>query len=286
MSIKVFFLSHVSCFDSMTSKHTKGDLLEAPHPDAIKPQWLPEEEEYLRILHRRCHRLGIVYKKLHIEYKRTQNKFRLPAILLSSISGVVSFGQTVFPEDAQRWVSIGVGGVNIFIAIINTVESYMKIGEMVAKSITSYSALHKLADDIFCEISIPTKDRDTSGIAFLRDCYTRYQQIMDSAPLIEEESLEVPPFHELKHMGDEIEKKRGFSIFPRKSSRSNPITPVAPHPSLEPSKVSLVQNVADIWKKRRSQELRTVPDSASQVVLEMNEFGAEGLPDTSIHARR
>lgn len=252
------------------------------HPSALLPQWLPEEEEYLRILHRRCHRLGLVYKKIHIKYKQTQNKFRLPAILLSSISGVVSFGQTVFPEEAQRWVSISVGGVNIFIAIINTVESYMKIGEMVTKSITSYAVLHKLADDIFCEISIPTKDRETSGIAFLRDCYTRYQQIMDSAPLIEDEGLEVPPFHELKNMGDEIEKKRGFSIFPRKSSRSAFMTQTTQN--LETPKQSLVKNIVDIWKKRSSQENRIEPQS--QVTLEMNEFAAEGLPDSSVHRGR
>lgn len=252
------------------------------HPNIITPQWLPEEEEYLRILHRRCHRLGLVYKKLHIDYKHTQNKFRLPAILLSSISGVVSFGQTVFPEEAQRWVSISVGGVNIFIAIINTVESYMKIGEMVTKSITSYAVLHKLADDIFCEISIPTKDRETSGIAFLRDCYTRYQQIMDSAPLIEDSNLEVPPFHELKMMGDEIEKKRGFSIFPRKSSRSTPPSP-APVPIEKPS---LVKNVLDIWKKRNSLEVIQNRIEPPHVSLEMNEYTAEGLPDTSTHGRR
>jgi hypothetical protein len=255
------------------------------HPNIITPNWLPEEEEYLRILHRRCHRLGLVYKKLHIDYKRTQNKFRLPAILLSSISGVVSFGQTVFPEEAQRWVSISVGGVNIFIAIINTVESYMKIGEMVTKSITSYGVLNKLADDIFCEISIPTKDRETSGIAFLRDCYTRYQQIMDSAPLIEDSNLEVPPFHELKMMGDEIEKKRGFSIFPRKSSRSTHPIPI---PQPESPKPSLVKSVFDIWKKRNSQELiqNRTESPSGRVTLEMNEYTAEGLPDASTHNRR
>lgn len=247
------------------------------------PLWLPEEEEYLRIMHRRCHRLSVSFKNMHREYKIQQNKLKLPSIIISSVLGVVSFGQTVFPEPAQRWVPIGVGGMNIVIAIINTLDSYLKVSEHVASTLNSHNALQKLADDIFCEIMIPTKDRDNSGIIFLRDCYTRYQQIVDSSPLIDSDLHTVPQMHELKNMGDEIEKKRGFSIFPRKTSRSTPPAVSIPNEtSLEKRPYSLYQTVKNIMRKKTSEQYISThnPLQEEKVSIEMNAYDAEGLPST------
>lgn len=245
------------------------------------PLWLPEEEEYLRIMHRRCHRLSLSFKNMHREYKIQQNKLKLPSIIISSVLGVVSFGQTVFPEVAQRWIPIGVGGMNIVIAIINTLDSYLKISEHVASTLTSHNSLQKLADDIFCEIMIPTKDRDSSGIIFLRDCYTKYQQIVDSSPLIDTELHTVPQMHELKNMGDEIEKKRGFSIFPRKTNSTPPKISI-PEAPLEKRPHRLYDTIKNMMRNKSSEYNGTSiqPLQEEAVSIEMNAYDAEGLPTT------
>jgi hypothetical protein len=101
---------------------------------------------------------------------------------MSSFSGVASFGTTSFPTSGQKYVSIVVGIINISIAMLQTYESYLKIGDIVSKSLTVSTGLKKLADDIYCEIFIPVEDRETAGVTFLRDCFSRYQAIIDNAP--------------------------------------------------------------------------------------------------------
>lgn len=61
-------------------------------------RWHEKEEQYLRQLHDVCISLSKVYMEL---YKRThafQTRLRLPSIILSSFSGVASFGSTSFPQ--------------------------------------------------------------------------------------------------------------------------------------------------------------------------------------------
>lgn len=151
--------------------------------------WVEDEEIYLKKLQSTCDALSKYFLRRFKHHRSIQGKFRLPAIVLSSVSGVASFGTTTFPKSVQKWVSVVVGGVNIIIAILNTVEAYMKIADMLAKALTAHVALKKLADDIQCEISIPVEDRQMNGIVFLRDSYARYQQIMDQAPPVEDTRL-------------------------------------------------------------------------------------------------
>jgi hypothetical protein len=144
--------------------------------------WFNKEEDFLRKLHQVCTNLSKQYLILYKRTYRKQTKLRLPAIILSSFSGVASFGNTSFPADYQRYVSIIVGLINISIAMIQTYESYLKIADTVAKSLTVSINLKKLADDIYCEVYIPIEDRETNGITFLRDCFSRYGAIIYQAP--------------------------------------------------------------------------------------------------------
>lgn len=148
-------------------------------------RWYKEEEEYLRNLYLSCLEISKEYMKLYVHTHKIQTKLRLPAILLSSCSGVASFGSSGFDQPAQRWISIGVGVINVGIAIIQTYESYLKIGDIVSKSLSGSQALKKLADDILCELSLPIEDRDSNGVTFLREIFGRYQAIIDTLPPLE-----------------------------------------------------------------------------------------------------
>lgn len=148
-------------------------------------KWYEQEERYLHVLHDICVQLAKEYMQLYIISHKFQTKLRLPSIILSSLSGVASFGSSSFGEKAQRYISISVGIVNVGIAIVQTYESYLKIGDIVSKSLSSSTAFKKLADDIYCETFIPVENRNSNGITFLRDAFSRYQAILDQAPPLE-----------------------------------------------------------------------------------------------------
>jgi hypothetical protein len=147
--------------------------------------WYDEEERYLKVLHDICVQLAKEYMDLYVVTHRFQTKLRIPSIIMSSVSGIASFGSSGFGDVAQRYISISVGVVNVCIAIIQTYESYLKVGEVVSKSLACSSAFKKLADSIYCETFIPVADRSANGVTFLRDCFTRYQTILDQSPPLE-----------------------------------------------------------------------------------------------------
>lgn len=159
-------------------------MAHAPVPPALM-RWHDLEEKYLRSMYDSAMELSREYMKLYTKMYAVQTKLRLPAIFLSTCSGVASFGSNGFTNEFQRWISIGVGIINVGIAIIQSYESYLKIGDIVSKSLTTSTALKKLADDIHCETFIPVEDRDSNGVTFLRDCFSRYQMILEQAPPLE-----------------------------------------------------------------------------------------------------
>lgn len=150
----------------------------------VVPAWLAKEEDYLRNLKTKSEHLSIQYMELYKLTHTKQTRLRLPAIIMSSFSGVASFGSTSFPLYMQRYVSIGVGIVNITIAMLQTYESYLKVSDIVSKSLTASASLKKLADDINCELYIPVQNRQTNGITYLRDSYARYQTILVDSPTL------------------------------------------------------------------------------------------------------
>lgn len=144
--------------------------------------WLPEEEEYLSKLSRICQIKSIKHRNYYMAYKRKDAKFKIPAIIISAITGLVSFGTSSYPEDSRELVSIFIGISAVSIAIVNSIESYMKIGEIMAGCLQASISLQKLKEHIDIELLLPPSDRGTQGILFLRDVYSKYEKINELAP--------------------------------------------------------------------------------------------------------
>lgn len=147
-------------------------------------KWLPEEETYLRELSKLSQELSCKFKRYHDLYRDRQAKFKIPAIVISSITGIISFGTSNFPPQYSNFVSIGVGISSLFIALINSIESYMKIGETMSGSIQASISFQKLKESIDVELALPPEDRTSQGIIFLRECFSQYEKIWDLAPNI------------------------------------------------------------------------------------------------------
>lgn len=150
--------------------------------DKIPIVWYDKEEEYLKMLCIKYNDESEKYLNLYKKTFRTQCGLRLPAIALSSISGIASFGSSSFPENSQKYVGIGVGIVNIFIAMLQTYESYFKVNDIVVKSLNVSYLLKKLSDKIHCELCIPIDNRSMNGDEYLRNICNDYEKVMADAP--------------------------------------------------------------------------------------------------------
>lgn len=168
-------------------------------------QWKQQEEDYLRILEERCTSLSQDYHKVYFSLQSYQSRLRIPAIVIGSFTGVASFGTSTFPTQYHPMISIIVGIVNVCIAILNTIESYYKLGENINLSSSASVQLRQLANDINKELAIDMNVRETSGINYLRDCYTRYQQITSSAPILKQFSA-----YKVEPLSNQNSSRRGL----------------------------------------------------------------------------
>ena len=145
-------------------------------------QWKPDQEAYLRELSKTCETLSIRYKQEYDRYKKLEAKFQLPAVVISATLGVAAFGNSQFDHDTQRAVNISMGVVGLGLGILNSIQSYLKIGTTMSGCLLASVNLAKLKESVDLELSLPIEDRSNSGIVFLRDAYNQFEKHQDAAP--------------------------------------------------------------------------------------------------------
>jgi hypothetical protein len=136
-------------------------------------EWLAPEQRYLEKMSDTCKRLTEKFKVIHRRYSKFQARFRIPSIILSSVTGLFSMGNSNFPAGYQQYVSVGVGIVSVSIAVLGSIESYMQIGDIMSQCMQAATTLKEKID---CELALPIKDRRTDGIVFVRECAVEYHK--------------------------------------------------------------------------------------------------------------
>lgn len=143
-------------------------------------EWKKEEVDYLTALANNCRVLANRYKLVYDKYRNLETRFKIPSIIISSTMGLLSFGSNNFGD--EKVISILVGCVSVGLSILTSIESYMKIGQIMSSAILTSNNLTKLNEHIHLELALPESERSASGIMFLRGCYTQYEKIIESAP--------------------------------------------------------------------------------------------------------
>jgi len=146
--------------------------------------WKPDQEAYLRDLSRACETLAVRYKQEHDHYSKLEARFQLPAVVISATLGVAAFGNSQFDYNTQRSINITMGVVGLGLGILNSIQSYLKIGTTMSGCLLASANLQKLKENIDLELALPTEDRSHSGLVFLRDAYNNYEKHVDAAPSV------------------------------------------------------------------------------------------------------
>lgn len=146
--------------------------------------WITAEEDYLRDLAKLSEDLAQRFHKYHLFYRHQQNRVRIPIISVSSVSGLLSFGTTVFPPSMQPFVAIGVGVANMIVALVGSVESFLKIQEIITGSLVASLNFTKLCEQITVELALPRDRRNSPGIVYVRECYSAYEKFWEASPTV------------------------------------------------------------------------------------------------------
>ena len=151
---------------------------------ASNVKWNDEQERYLTDVMTLSKELSQRYNVCYHVYKRAQNRVRLPIVTISSVSGLLSFGTSTFPENYQRWVNVGVGVANLIVGVAGAIESFLRIPEIIAGAVEASINLQKLAEHINLELSLPRDQRTSNGVIVVKESYAQFEKIFESAPAV------------------------------------------------------------------------------------------------------
>jgi hypothetical protein len=137
---------------------------------------------YLKDLSKVIEVLSVRYKEEYDHYRKLEARFQLPAIVISSAIGLTAFGTNQFEASAQRAINLSMGVVGLGLGILNSIQSYLKIGTTMSGCLLASSNLAKLKESIDLELSLSIDDRSNSGLVYLRSVCGDYETIVSAAP--------------------------------------------------------------------------------------------------------
>jgi hypothetical protein len=185
---------------------TKSNSGSVPEANMIKVHWSDENE---KILVEWCD-VAQCYKWLnsraHAKFAYMHAWFTIPAIVLSTISGTASFAQTSLPTAYQVYSPMAIGGINIFIGILTTVQQYLKISELNEAHRVSSIAWDKYARNIRIELAKIPDERMDAG-PFIKICRQEFDRLMETSPMIPEN---ITKEFNAKFKGKDAKAKKNF----------------------------------------------------------------------------
>jgi hypothetical protein len=94
----------------------------------MNTNWLKSDDESLYIIFKYSNIMYKQYHKNYIKSKQRLQKYRIPIIILSSISGFLSISNSGYiPDEYNKYVSLFVGFCNLMVSLVSLIESFKKI---------------------------------------------------------------------------------------------------------------------------------------------------------------
>jgi hypothetical protein len=148
-------------------------------------QWTIAEEDLLENLVDEAQIRHRLHKRCYEHYKRRSQRWTLPVIILSVISGSGNFISQSFP-DIEKEMIISIGGISVLVSIISSISQYLGLSKLSEGNRIAMLSWGKFASMIRFEIGLHKKDRETAK-DFYKQVVNEYQRLQEISPNIPEE---------------------------------------------------------------------------------------------------
>ena len=164
--------------------------------------------------------LNTYYKRQHIKYHEKIKWFKLPLIILNSISATASVGLAGYGIQ-QSIINGIICGIGITNGIISAVELQLGIDRQAESALIASKDFYILACDILKILSLEPHERGCDSIVFLNDMYSRYIELIKNNDIVE------------KHIADQL-----LNVSSTNGTVTKPITTPRPSPTLTPNSMA------------------------------------------------
>ena len=144
--------------------------------------WSSDIESVLEEIRINAVQLSNNHKQNYFFYRSLHKYFRIPTIILSSVSSVSSIGLQNYIS--QEHISGIVCLLGLSISIINSIELFLKLQETLESELTCSKEFYNLSIDIRKTLLLDVENRGTTGQSYLQEKYNEYVKLQDQSNLI------------------------------------------------------------------------------------------------------
>ena len=128
-----------------------------------------------------------MHRQSYYKFKSLTTAFQLPVIILSALSGSVTFLSKGYKSVEEILMNI-TGSVSILVSIISAVASYLKLGEQQTKHQVSEIAWQDFFNSVKHELSL-RRDLRVPAHEFLRKVKTDYARLFEISPIVSQKII-------------------------------------------------------------------------------------------------
>jgi hypothetical protein len=145
--------------------------------------WYPFLEDMLAASAEEAQGYRAMHEKAHKHYSKISSRLMIPAIILSTLTGVANFGQPSLEEIVGSRAPLYIGVVSIIAAIFSTIAKYLRAdekSELHRTAMISWDKLHRLLSTVLAQ---PRRNR-IDAQEFLMQYREERNRLTEQVPVI------------------------------------------------------------------------------------------------------
>ena len=144
--------------------------------------WTDEVEDTCEHLRINCVNLAEYHRKRYYHFKSYGKYFRIPAIILASITSTASIG--LQPILAQQVISGITCLLGMAMGILSAIEIYMGIQSSMELELKQSKEFYTLAIDLYRVLTLKRENRSEHGKDYLNKKYGQYTKMVEASNLL------------------------------------------------------------------------------------------------------
>ena len=145
-------------------------------------KWTDEVEDMLEKLRINCVNLSDYHRKRYYYYKGYGKYFRIPQIILASITSTASIGlQPVLEQPVISGITCILG---MIMGILSAIEIYLNIQSNMELELKQSKEFYTLSIDIYKTLNVRVENRGENGKDYLNKRYNQYTKMMEASNLL------------------------------------------------------------------------------------------------------
>ena len=209
--------------ENQVDTNTNVEKLEQSKNFVIKNNyWNNEHHKILLLIHNYSNKLYKEYHSEYLSYTKRLHYYRVPIIVMSSISGFLSISNSGYiPDEYNKWVSLFVGFSNLAVTVISLIENFKKIDVNLNKSYNAYNNFKKLNDELSLILRIPANERENNGFETVNLFFTKFESHMNDAPILKTEVFDYLEFKDAREKVTKFNDNSHIQILVESDSKSD-----------------------------------------------------------------